>query len=339
MATIDKRPNGNWRAQVRKTGSKPQTRTFKTKAQAEAWARGIEADLDRGVFHDTAALRGATVRELFERFRDEVTDERKGGRWERVRIEYLLRTTEFVHSRLDADLSGQIHQWVRRRSAEVSPESVNRELNLISGVFAYAVAHWRVPLRNNPVHGVARPKLSSRGREVTWTDAQVALFREALADTDIRKGRGIDFVLPAVELGIETAMRLGEICSLRVEDVHLDESWAHLQDTKNGDARDVPLSQRAVGILRPLVEVALKAGYEYVIPVEKDNLGVQFRKLRNKLGLAGLRFHDTRHTAATRLSTKLANVLELSAVTGHRSLQSLKRYYNPKAAELAKKLG
>ena len=57
------------------------------------------------------------------------------------------------------------------------------------------------------------------------------------------------------------------------------------------------------------------------------------------IGLGHKRFHDLRHTAATNLSTKLSNVLELSAVTGHRSLQSLKRYYNPKASDLAAKLG
>lgn len=67
-------------------------------------------------------------------------------------------------------------------------------------------------------------------------------------------------------------------------------------------------------------------------------MGLYFREVRKKAGVVDLRFHDTRHEAATRLSKKLSNVLELSAVTGHRSLQSLKRYYNPTASELAAKL-
>ena len=50
-------------------------------------------------------------------------------------------------------------------------------------------------------------------------------------------------------------------------------------------------------------------------------------------------FHDTRHEAASRLAEKLTNVLELSAVTGHRDLRMLKRYYHPRAEDLAKKLG
>ena len=71
-----------------------------------------------------------------------------------------------------------------------------------------------------------------------------------------------------------------------------------------------------------------------------ESLGVEYRRLREKAGLAGedLRFRDTRHEGTTRLAKKFSNTLELSAVTGHRSLQSLKRYYNPTAKELAARL-
>jgi integrase len=56
-------------------------------------------------------------------------------------------------------------------------------------------------------------------------------------------------------------------------------------------------------------------------------------------GLKDLRFHDLRRTAITRKAEKLPNVIELAAVSGHKSLMVLKRYYQPKAAVLALKLG
>lgn len=56
-------------------------------------------------------------------------------------------------------------------------------------------------------------------------------------------------------------------------------------------------------------------------------------KLSSDLG-----FHDMRHEAVTRLSNILVNVLELSAMTGHRPPQSLERYYNPTSEEKAAKL-
>jgi integrase len=76
----------------------------------------------------------------------------------------------------------------------------------------------------------------------------------------------------------------------------------------------------------------------HVFPVNKESAGATFRKLRKKLGIEDLRFHDTRHEATSRLSKKL-HVLELAATIGHRDLKSLMVYYNPTADELADKLG
>ena len=67
---------------------------------------------------------------------------------------------------------------------------------------------------------------------------------------------------------------------------------------------------------------------------QKDAL---FRKLCAKAGITGLNFHDSRHTAITRLAKKLT-VLELARMVGHRDLNQLLVYYNESAEEIAKKL-
>ncbi|MDO3519084.1 tyrosine-type recombinase/integrase [Ralstonia pseudosolanacearum] len=64
-----------------------------------------------------------------------------------------------------------------------------------------------------------------------------------------------------------------------------------------------------------------------------------FKRACKRAGLVDLHWHDLRHTAITRLSAKLPNLIELAAVSGHRSLTMLKRYYHPSAADLAKKIG
>ena len=130
-----------------------------------------------------------------------------------------------------------------------------------------------------------------------------------------------------------------EVCSLTVDSVHLEERYAFLPTTKNGDSRRVPLSSRAVEVLKPLIEKAESAGRVELFPMDKNVLGLRFHQLRAKAGLGDLRFHDTRHTAATRASKVLHNVLELAAFTGHRSLKSLQRYYHADATELAHRLG
>lgn len=336
MAYITPYKDGRWRAQVRKAGFKPRSKIFPTERQAKVWARGLEAEMDRAQYREPGDSLRVTVRSLFEKFRDQVSPTRKGARWETVRINNFLKTVDFIERRLDQLQPDDIRAWRDARLQTVTSASVNRELNLMSGVFSHAMKEWSVPLRENPVHLVKRPP-NSKPRKQRWSEEQIqALLSAAQFDESKQPIRGRDYVGWALLLAIETAMRLGEMCSMRVAHVHLAERYVELHDTKNGDSRQVPLSTRAGELLAKLIE--RKGPKERVFPLPSESLGLYFREARDKAGLHGVRFHDTRHEAATRLSKKLANVLELSAVTGHRSLQSLKIYYNPKAQELAAKL-
>ncbi len=335
MATFDKRGD-TWRAQVRRTGYKPQCKTFKTKSAAEKWARETEARLDRGVEHDTSELRRMTVAEVLDRFLKEEVPSRKGARWETVRIGFMLKA-DFAKHRLDQNLTSTLRAWADERLKTCSPATVNRDLNLLSGIFRIAIKKWGLGLPANPIHQVARPKVDSRGRGQVWTSEALQKMRDAAAAEDRRAQSSYTFVIPALELAIESAMRLGEVCSIEARNVHLDQRYLLLDETKNGDSRRVPLSSKAAEILQLLLEG--KSGEDLVFPVGKEVLGLRFRQLRAKAGLDGLRFHDARHTAATRASKVFHNVLELAAFTGHRSLQSLKRYYHADATDLAKRLG
>ena len=187
---------------------------------------------------------------------------------------------------------------------------------------------------------------------------------ERQQDGTFTKGARNPWLLPLVRLALETAMRRGELLALQWENVDLKRRTAHLPDTKNGDARTVPLSTTAVGILRalpsrpkaergkpveraagpvfPTTAMALRKGFARAIErAQQDYLAdCKAARRRPQPGfLSDVHFHDTRHEAASRLAEKLSNVLELSAVTGHRDLRMLKRYYHPRAEDLAKKLG
>lgn len=331
--------------QVRREGYPPQNKGgFQTRKEAEAWGRDVESQLDRGVVVSVAKLRDDTVLGLIERFRDEELPHRKGRRWEGVRIKFWTETEPWVRHRLDQDLAAALRLWVGRRRKVVSAATVNREMNLLSSIFTTAIKEWSVPLPANPVHLVRRPKVDSKPVGQVWTVEDLDALRQAHARAgacpEPRQLRVIDHVVPAVELSIETAMRRGELCSVLAEDVFLDRRFLVLRDTKNGSERQVPLSTRALEILAPLVEAALKLEDHRVLPVNADSLGVEYRKLRAAAGIEdkGLRMHDGRHTA-TSLASKKLPILELAAFTGHRDLRSLKRYYHADATEIAKKLG
>ncbi len=337
MASITKYRADTWRAVIRRTGFKPVSSTFNNKAQAEAWARKIEAEMDARIYRDIKATARDTVRAIFVQFRDEVSPNRRGARWEITRINRILRTAGWADRRLDQLTPEDIREWRNDRLKEVAASSVNRELNLMSGIFTHAIKEWSAPMKENPVHLVSRPAGSDKARSRRWTQREIdAVLKVSGWAEDKPPQVGRDYVGWAVLLAIETAMRLGELTSIRVVDFDAEARAVHLDITKNGDSRSVPLSSKALRWLTFLT--AGREPDEKLIPLTSESLGLYFRQVRDEAGLTGLHFHDTRHEAATRLSKKLANVLELSAVTGHRSLQSLKRYYNPSAAELAAKL-
>ena len=110
---------------------------------------------------------------------------------------------------------------------------------------------------------------------------------------------------------------------------------AFLSDTKNGESRTVPLSTNAVKVLAELPRHI--SGF--VIPLKAFTLDAAFKRAARRCGLKDIRFHDLRRTAITQMAEKLPNLIELAAVSGHKSLIVLKRYYQPSARELAQKLG
>ena len=143
---------------------------------------------------------------------------------------------------------------------------------------------------------------------------------------------GTSIRLPhAFLFAIESGMRAGEIVGMRWDAVDLERRVVTLPMTKNGDARQVPLSSEAVRLLKALPEG------EPVFQLSSQNLDALFRKMRDRAAIEGLNFHDSRHEAITRLSRKL-DVLALAKMVGHRDIKMLQRYYDATAEELARRL-
>lgn len=342
MASITSYQGGRYRAVVRRVGYKVRSDIFPNRKAAEAWARAIEAEMDARKYKDPSRFAKDTIGQIFERFRDEVSPGRKGARWETVRINKFLREADFMRLRVEQLHPSAIREWRTKRCEQVNPRSVNREMNLLSAVFSHAIEEWEYhfPGDIHPVKAVARPANSSpKLRHRRWENTELQAFLKAAEHDDTKPPElGKDYVSWALLLGLETAMRPGEFCQAKVQDVKLERRCLVLHDSKNGDGRLVPLSRRAVQLCEVLVQG--KRQEDDLFPISSETLGVYYRELRRKAGLADadLRFYDIKHEAISRLSEKFSNVLELSAVTGHRSLQSLKYYYNPRVEDLASKL-
>jgi integrase len=252
----------------------------------------------------------------------------KGATEDTIRLKAMMRKPIARWSMANLSAS-RIAAFRDERLKEVSAGTVIRELAYLSAIINHARREWGINMLN-PVQMVRKPP-SPQARARVLNDEEVARLLQALEPV----GRRSYWTKPAVQLALATAMRRGELLSLRWEHIDLQARSAFLPDTKNGETRTVPLSTAAVQVL---VEMP-KHISGVVIPVNFFTLDAAFKRARKRAGLDDVWFHDLRRTAITRMAEKLPNVIELAAVSGHKSLMVLKRYYRPTAAGLAQKLG
>lgn len=144
-----------------------------------------------------------------------------------------------------------------------------------------------------------------------------------------------DELYALISLAIETAMRQGEILNLKWDNIDLRRRVAKLDETKNGTKRDVPLSIRARDVLIKLEPQLSGPVFTYTSSGFKTTWAVMCRRL----GIEDLHFHDLRHEAISRFfELGTMDLMEVAAISGHKSLAMLKRYTHLKAHKLVHKL-
>jgi integrase len=327
MASIRFRSN-KWQVRVSRKGEQSLVKTFQSKEDAERWARSVEVEWDRGTYTNLHQAQKTTFGELIERYLREVTPLMRGAGADTIRLKAIMRRP-IAKENMATLTSAKIAKYRDQRLQEIKPSTVVRELAYFSSIINHARKEWGLNTPN-PVLGIRKPaQPQGRNRVLSYDEERILL------EACIPKANRNIYTRPFVILAIETAMRRGEILSLRWEDINYQTRTAYLALTKNGESRRVPLSTRAIETLQSLP----RSIDGRVLPINFAALETNFKRARDRAGLVDLRIHDLRHTAATRLSEKLPNLLELSAVTGHKSLAMLKRYYHPNAEQLAMKLG
>jgi len=319
VASITKHKTG-YRAQVERRGIR-RSKVFPTKRQAQDWAARVEYEILNG---DKIAAE-TTLGEVLDRYAREVSPKKRGERWETIRLA-KIRRDPIARVRLRDLAPRHFADWRDRRLKEVAPASVIREMQLISSVLNLARREWGL-IGENPLRDVAKPK-KPPPRDRLPTEAEIEAMRFS-AGEDLTKATARAF--HAFLFALETAMRAGEIAGLTWDRVDLDRRVARLTHTKNGRPRDVPLSSEAIRLLQALPPD------DPVFGLTPRQLDVLFRKVRDRAGVAGLTFHDSRHAAITRLSKRL-DVLALARMVGHSDLRMLQVYYNESAEDLAKRL-
>ena len=345
MATITPRYTSksrpSWQAKVRRLGYPPQSKTFDSKAKAEAWVRQVEGEMDRGAFIPRAEAESTTLMQLLDRYLEEVTPGKRGAIGERSHLRMIRQDPVgrcFVGTITGRDLAA----YKARRLKAVSASTLNRELNILSHVFTVAAQEWHIHLPwGNPVRLVSRPRVQDKRERRLVGDELPRLMSAALAYGGSTPHGSCGPQCAGGNVGslitwaIETAMRRGEIAAMRWEHIDRKARVLLIPETKTGTPRRVPLSTVAMRVLERLP----RRLDGLVFGMHPASLSRAFAQVCKAAGITGLTFHDLRHEATSRLFEKGLNPMQVAAITGHKTLQMLKRYTHLRAEDLVGMLG
>lgn len=358
MASFEQRGR-SVRAVVRWPGGRKTQATFDTMAEAKAWAAKEEA-----LKKATGGVRptSTTVGELIEIYRPIAmrTDSAKSNRlrldkWQRDPLAELRVVDVTAHD---------INEWIERQLTTISKvtgkplanSSINRELNLMSAMFTYAVEskNW---IKSNPVHGCQRPPDTPGRKRPLLTEQELEAI--AIAGGMYHDPEWTEMttrVCAAFFLSLETGTRSGELLRVRPKDYHRDRRVLHIHALERGGrknarsgratqdpSRDVPLTQRAVELLDKLLATMPEkqkprrdfSHPPYIMGIGDETRDKLWRTIRDRSGVKNLTFHDTKHEAATRLA-KHMDVIALSHALGTKDIRLLRdTYYNNDAERVA----
>ena len=321
MASIIKR-NDKWFVRVRKHGQPSQSKTFNIKKDAQRWAVMIERELDQGLVGHID--KSVTLGDLLRRYLKEVTPHKKSCDKETWRIKALLKRS--ISGVSLSNLNSAIISSYKYSRLTDGARTTRYDLALIRHCLEFARLEWGYYLPTNPVDLVSKPKLNKpRDRRVGKEDIETLMH--ALRNTKVT------YLKPLILIAIETGLRQGELVKLMWNDVDLDSRLLKVKDTKNGEDRVVPLSNKSLSILQSLPRLGAT-----VFNATHSSLQNAWKRLIKRSGLIDVHFHDLRHEAISRFIERGVTIPEAASISGHKTQSMLLRYAHPDLSYIKKKV-
>jgi integrase len=348
MATILKR-GSRWRVQIRRQGQRALSKSFPSKAEAAAWARETESRIDRG--QSIEAGRRVTLSELIRAYGEQVTTSKGMSRSKAQAIEKIEK---LLGARRLVELKTSVFvDFCKKREIEgAGPATILQDFSYIGTILrhggaltgaeqAAATAITALDAARRTLRHAGRiAKAEERDRRPT--EDELNRLIQYWAANPRQRIPMIDFTLFA----IATAMRLGEIVSLRWED--LDEASrtmlirARKHPTKKAtNHQKVPLLSGMLVLngqpVDPL-QIILRqpTGWRRegrIFPHAAQSVSTAFQRATAELGIDDLHFHDLRHDGASRLFEAGWPIERVALVTGHRDWNMLRRYTQLRAED------
>lgn len=239
---------------------------------------------------------------------------------------YMKRLVEhFGKARIRSITHSQVDEYrLKRLDSGLTIASVNRELALLRSIFIFAKQDGviiRTPFETGE-------SLISMSDEVK---RDRVLSREEEEKLLIAFSQNRSHLRSLVIAAIDTGCRRGELLSLCWSDVNLETGVITLRafNTKTAKSRQVPITKRLKDELQRIRCEAEQSRDDILFNAKGLRRG--WDSACRTAGIENLRFHDLRHTFASRLAHSGIPLSELAALLGHTQIQTTLRYANPTA--------
>ena len=318
------------RCQRKELGRGGVSKTFSTKGEARAWLRKINTEIDEGRYVDRRLAERTTLAEALDRYIDTVAVRKKGrGARENKYQANNIKKHEISNLPLARVRSEHVAKYREDRLKSVSKNTVRLELALLSHLFTIAKSEWGMSYLINPVsHMSPSTRGTERSRRLAPGEEEALLAACEEFDSNL---------YDVIVFAVETAARRSEIASLVWKDVDFQREEVTFVDTKNNEARIVPLSARALEVLYRRSKVR-RIDDPRVFNLASWTISHKFKMLCSLAEISDLRFHDLRHEATSRLFERGLTAEEVMLMTGHKTYAMLKRYTHLRRKSLHQKL-
>jgi len=245
--------------------------------------------------------------------------------WRRDEISIGHLRKFFAASKLSSITPKDILDYQSKRVTDgMKPATINRELACLKHLFNFAKQRDKF-FGENPVSKVKFLEENNQIERVLTSEEEITLL-DACAP----------HLRPIILTAIHTGMRKNELLSLKWSNVDLDNNVITIEstNTKNKKLKRIPINS---SLRKLLLEQKLKtsfSSYVFLNPggnpyLGKFSLTTCFKNACSRAGIQELRFHDLRHTAATRMIEAGASIVAVSKILGHSTLTMTMRYSHP----------
>jgi integrase len=333
MATIRKRTNKSgvsWQIDYYDPEGKRKMKCFPLKKDAEAYLGKVTAAKKEGRYHDVFDVKKesqTSFNELCALYVENFGTQRAFKTSKR----YLLAVVQdhFANHRLSEITYLDLETYRNKRKATSSmggkpraDASVNREMALVSHMLAKAV-EWGL-LENSPFKKGKRLMLKENNHRLRFL-SEPEIERLLQACTDLKTYT--PHLRPLVETALHTGMRRGELLGLQWEQIR--NGFIYLTETKSGKSRQIPINNRLADVFKEVRRGnQLKSEFVFCDSQGRRFLEVKrsFASACKRAGVEDFRFHDLRHTFASRLVMKGASLKAVQELLGHADMKMTMRY-------------